>query len=60
MAYNLPAADSGSGPLDLLSLTSGQRLQQLDSAAGWMSAVAVSSWGLACENGTFYPATSWF
>lgn len=60
VAYNLPAADSGSGPLDLLSLTSGQRLQQLDSAAGWMSAVAVSSWGLACENGTFYPATSWF
>lgn len=60
VAYTLSASSSSASPLELLALPSGQHLQQVDNTAGWMSAVAVSSWGLACEPGTFFPATSWF
>ncbi|SPT52656.1 Uncharacterised protein [Actinomyces bovis] len=61
VAYTMPqSANNRPTSLEMLSLGSGESLGSLRSTAGWLNGLAVTSWGLACDAGTFYPAQSWF
>lgn len=61
VAYTMPAdASVRHTTIELLSLANGQTLATLRSQEGWVPCLAVSSWGMACDLGAFYPATGWF
>ncbi len=61
VAYTMPpGTNTQHTQMELLSLTSGQPLATLRSQKGWVPCLAVSSWGMACDLGAFYPATEWF
>ncbi len=61
VAYTMPqSADNRPTSLKMLSLTTGTVLGSLSNAEGWLNGLAATSWGMACDAGTFYPAQSWF